>query len=121
GYHRDANGVEIRDNETELQFLETRFVKLTAGGAFDGLQNHLANRRTDLRIVGAVLAAPGLTGTTSGMSGRLLWGVIVPHCPSTCASAASAWGSQNVMSMARYRSMAVVSAARACSCCPVCV
>lgn len=72
GYQRDANGVEIRDNETELQFLGTRFVKLTASGAFDGLQNRRANRRTDLRIVGAVLAAPGLTGPTSGMSVRLL-------------------------------------------------
>ena len=29
-------------------------------------------------------------------------GLIVPHCPSTCASAASACGSQKVMSMARY-------------------
>ena len=28
-------------------------------------------------------------------------GLIVPHCLSTCASAASAWGSQKVMSMAR--------------------
>jgi hypothetical protein len=72
GYQRDANGVEIRDNETELQFLGTRFVKLTASGAFDGLQNRRANRRTDLRIVGAVLATPGLTGPTSGMSVRLL-------------------------------------------------
>jgi hypothetical protein len=43
----------------------------------------------------------------------------VPHRPSTCASAASAWGSQKVMSMARYRSMAVVRAARACSPRPV--
>jgi hypothetical protein len=52
--------------------LETRFVKLTASGAFDGLQNRRANRWTDLRIVGAVLATPGLTGPTSGMSVRLL-------------------------------------------------
>jgi hypothetical protein len=72
GYQRDSNDVEIRDNETELQFLGTRFVKLTASGAFDGLQNHRADRRTDLRIVGAVLTAPGLTGPTSGMSVRLL-------------------------------------------------
>jgi hypothetical protein len=72
GYQRDSNGVEIRDNETELQFLGTRFVKLTASGEFDGLQNRRANRRTDLRIVGAVLAAPDLTGPTSGMSVRLL-------------------------------------------------
>src|ERR1051325_9596510 len=41
------------------------------------------------------------------------------HCPSACASAASAWGSQKVMSIARYRSMAVESAARARSCWPV--
>ena len=39
--------------------------------------------------------------------------------PSTCASAASAWGSQNVMSMARYSAIAVVSSARACSSRPV--
>ena len=39
----------------------------------------------------------------------------VHHRPSTCASAASAWGSQKVMSMARYSSMAVDSSARACS------
>jgi hypothetical protein len=39
GYRRDANDVEIRDNETELQFLGTRFVKLTTSGEFNGLQN----------------------------------------------------------------------------------
>jgi hypothetical protein len=71
GYRRDSNGVEIRDNETELHLLGTRFVKLTASGAFDGLQNRRANRRTDLRIVGAVLASPGLTGPTSDISVRL--------------------------------------------------
>jgi hypothetical protein len=37
----------------------------------------------------------------------------IHHRPSTCASAASAWGSQKVMSMARYRSMAADSSARA--------
>jgi hypothetical protein len=76
GYQRDANDVEIRDNATELRFVGTRFVKLTASGEFDGLQNrrtaNQVTRRTDLRIVGAVLAAPGLTGPTSGMSVRLL-------------------------------------------------
>src|SRR5262245_48963613 len=36
-------------------------------------------------------------------------------CP-FCASAASAWGSQKVMSIARYISIAVVSAVWACSC-----
>jgi hypothetical protein len=76
GYQRDSNDVEIRDNETELQFLGTRFVKLTASGKFDGLQNRQTTNqvtiRRDLRIVGAVLAAPGLTGPTSGMSVRLL-------------------------------------------------
>jgi len=76
GYQRDANGIEIRDNATALQFLGTRFVKLTASGAFDGLQNRRTTNqvttRTDLRIVGAVLAAPGLTGPTSGMSVSLL-------------------------------------------------
>src|SRR5262245_47851848 len=39
----------------------------------------------------------------------------VHHRPSICASAASAWGSQKVMSMLRYSSMAVDSSARACS------
>ena len=76
GYHRDSNGIEIRDNETALQFLGTRFVKLTASGEFDGPQNrqttNQVTRRRDLRIVGAVLAAPGLAGPTSGMSVRLL-------------------------------------------------
>jgi hypothetical protein len=76
GYRRDANDVEIRDNKTELQFLGTRFVKLTASGEFNGLQNrqttNQVTRRRDLRIVGAVLATPGLTGPTSGMSVRLL-------------------------------------------------
>ena len=43
----------------------------------------------------------------------------VHYCPSTCASAASVWGSQKVMSMARYISMAVDRAARACSRRPV--
>ena len=70
------NGVEIRDNETELQFLGTRFAKLTASGASDGLQNrrtiNQVTRRTDLRIVGAVLTTPGLTGPTSGMNVSLL-------------------------------------------------
>src|SRR5882724_6455492 len=39
--------------------------------------------------------------------------VKVHHHPSTCASSASAWGSQKVMSMARYSSMAVDNSARA--------
>ena len=76
GYRRDANDVEIMDNETELQFLGTRFVKLTASGEFDGPQNrqtiNQVTIRRDLRIVGAVLASPGLTGPTSGMSVKLL-------------------------------------------------
>src|SRR6266581_3644712 len=46
-------------------------------------------------------------------------GIIVHYRSSTCASAASAWGSQNVISMARYISIAVNSAVRACSCWPV--
>src|SRR5262249_54509234 len=37
----------------------------------------------------------------------------VHHCPSTCTSAASAWGSQKGMSMARYRAMAADSSGRA--------
>src|SRR5712691_6803725 len=36
--------------------------------------------------------------------------------PSICARAASVWGSQNVMSIARYSAMAVDNSARACSC-----
>jgi len=39
--------------------------------------------------------------------------------PATCARAASACGSQKVISMARYKSIAVASSARACSCWPV--
>ena len=39
--------------------------------------------------------------------------MIVHHCPSTCASAASAWGSQKVISMDRYNSMAADSSVRA--------
>src|SRR5438067_8841968 len=46
-------------------------------------------------------------------------GVIGPYYPSAHANAASVWGSQKAMSMARYRSMAADSAARACSCWPV--
>ena len=41
-----------------------------------------------------------------GILGHLYW-------PSTCASAASVWGSQNVMSMARYNSTAADSSTRA--------
>ena len=37
--------------------------------------------------------------------------VIGPYYPSICASAVSAWGSQNVMSMARYNAMAAPSSA----------
>ena len=45
--------------------------------------------------------------------------VIVPYRGSTCASAASVWGSQNVMSMARYSARAATRAARAGSRWPV--
>ena len=45
---------------------------------------------------------------------------IDPYCLSTCASAASVCGSQNVISMSRYSAMAVDSAVRACSRWPVC-
>jgi len=76
GYQRDANDIKIRDNETALQFLGTRFVKLTASGTFDGLQNRRTinevTTRSDLRIAGVLLAAPGLTGPTSGMRVSLL-------------------------------------------------
>jgi hypothetical protein len=39
--------------------------------------------------------------------------------PSICASAASTWGSQNVIASELYRSLAADSSARACSRCPV--
>src|SRR2546430_2223858 len=47
--------------------------------------------------------------------------VLVQHhdCPPTCARTASAWGSQKVMSMARYNAMAADRAAWACSPRPV--
>jgi hypothetical protein len=40
------------------------------------------------------------------------------HRASVCASAVSAWGSQKVIAMVRYSSMAVESSRRACSCWP---
>src|SRR5262245_27564523 len=40
-------------------------------------------------------------------------GIVIHYRPSTAASATSAWGSQNVISMARYNSMAADSSARA--------
>ena len=40
-------------------------------------------------------------------------GLIVPHCLSTCASVTSAWGSQKVMSIVWYNTMAAESAVRA--------
>jgi hypothetical protein len=43
------------------------------------------------------------------------------HLPSTAASAASVSGSQNVISISRYMSIAVHSSVRACSICPVCL
>src|SRR5262249_17597437 len=39
----------------------------------------------------------------------------IHYGPSPCASTASAWGSQNVISIVRYNSMAVASSLRACS------
>src|SRR5712664_4023259 len=47
------------------------------------------------------------------------YGLRVPHRPSTCAKAASAWGSQNVMSMARYSAMAAARSVRAWSTRPI--
>src|SRR4029453_1290237 len=41
------------------------------------------------------------------------YGLRVPHRFSTCASTASAWGSQNVMSIARYSAMAAARSVRA--------
>src|SRR5512132_4132184 len=46
-------------------------------------------------------------------------GVIVHHRPSTCASAASACGSQEAISIARYNSTAVDNSRCACSCWPI--
>src|SRR5215813_10811263 len=45
--------------------------------------------------------------------------IVVHHRSSTCASTASAWGSQNVMSIDWYISMAVVNAVQTCSRWPV--
>src|SRR5262249_18071079 len=39
--------------------------------------------------------------------------IVIHHRPSTAASVASTWGSQNVISMARYNAMAADSSARA--------
>jgi hypothetical protein len=41
------------------------------------------------------------------------------HYASTWASAASVWGSQNVMSISRYNAMEAARAVRACSACPI--
>ncbi len=53
-------------------------------------------------------ARPRTTGVCQPIAGCTK----IPQ-PTACASAASAWGSQKVMSMARYSAMAVVSSARA--------
>jgi hypothetical protein len=45
--------------------------------------------------------------------------IVVHHRPSTCVSAASTWGSQKVISIDRYISIAVESAVRAYSRWPV--
>ena len=59
---------------------------------------------------------PGLLRAKGKHSASMAIG---PYYSSTCASAASVWGSQKVMSMARYRSMAIASAVRACCRWPV--
>jgi hypothetical protein len=46
-------------------------------------------------------------------------GRIGHYYPSTCANAASVCGSQKIMSMVRYKSMATLSSVRACSGRPV--
>jgi len=57
------------------------------------------SRELGVRYVleGSVLKAGDEVGTMANEAH-----LYVPHCPSTCASAASAWGSQKVISMARY-------------------
>ena len=46
-------------------------------------------------------------------------GIQSHHDSSTCASAASAWGSQKVISIVRYSAMAADSSGRACSPLPI--
>jgi hypothetical protein len=50
------NNVEIKDNEIDLEFVGTRFVKVKEDGTFDGLQNREARtnpaQRRDITIVG---------------------------------------------------------------------
>src|SRR6266700_4625309 len=58
---------------------------------------------------------PGLTALPRAKGKHLASMAIGLYCLSTCASAASVWGSQNVMSMARYSTMAAHSSVRACS------
>ena len=63
-----------------------------------------------------MLPTQWLAGLRLG-EGESLWqdGLIDPSYPSTCASTASVWGSQNVISIAWYNARAVDSAVRACS------
>jgi hypothetical protein len=68
-------------------------------------------------------SSPSVISLTTLLTGLLLErcmdvdhdGIEVHHRPSTCASAASDWVSQKVMSMALYSSMAIEHSARACS------
>jgi len=67
-------------------------------------------------LVGNIYLSSNFVGSVRSHqeSGRHGWRLLPhSHRASTCASAASAWGSQKVISMARYSSMAVDSSTRA--------
>lgn len=76
----------------------------------------LASAVFNIHIVGREMS-----GIPTWLAGLLLeegkrlgeYGIIAHHRPSTCASVVSTWGSQKVMSRARYISMAVARVARA--------
>jgi hypothetical protein len=71
---RDTDGYELLNNATQVSFIGTRFVKLTASGSFDGEQNHTSDgRRLDLELDGYVLNAPGLSGPTENNTATVLF------------------------------------------------
>ena len=67
----------------------------------------------------ATAPTPWLTGFPLEEGANLCHMAVSFSYPSTCATAASAWVSQKVMSMARYSTMAADSPVRACSRWPV--
>src|SRR5882724_396135 len=80
-----------------------------------GLQFHIVEDiiiQMKLAIEGAIGDPPTLVEEFPHVIEQL---IKVHHRPSTCTSAASAWGSQKAMSMARYRAMAVWSSMQASS------